>query len=145
MKTEVSAGGVVIRKIGHEWYVLVIKDMNGFWTFPKGIIERNEDSKTAAKREIFEETGLENLQYLKTLPDVMYVYKRKVLIQKTVHYFLFHSPFVMNTTLTPQTNEGISEAQWMPLIKATEDVGYAKTNKMLLQTVQTFLETNPLL
>ncbi|KKW10495.1 MAG: hypothetical protein UY49_C0021G0009 [Microgenomates group bacterium GW2011_GWC1_49_7] len=42
MKTEVSAGGIVVRKRMRIWEVLVIRDMNDVWTFPKGLVEKGE-------------------------------------------------------------------------------------------------------
>lgn len=55
MKKELSAGGVVVRKKGNAWQVLLLKDMNDNWTFPKGLIEKGENPPSAAKREIADE------------------------------------------------------------------------------------------
>ncbi|MBI4065472.1 NUDIX domain-containing protein [Candidatus Gottesmanbacteria bacterium] len=140
MKTEISAGGIIVRKYNNSWKVLLIKDMNGNWTFPKGIIEKNEDTERAAKREISEEVGIFELKTLKKLDPFRYKYTRDSnLIQKTVHYyiFLFHgfeSP-------RPQIAEGISAVQWIEIYEAKNSIGYEKTNVPLLEDVTSFLST----
>jgi 8-oxo-dGTP pyrophosphatase MutT (NUDIX family) len=63
IKTE-SAGGVVLSKKG---WVLVVNQRGNSWSLPKGHIEQGEDAKTAAIREIEEETGIIRLNFQKEL------------------------------------------------------------------------------
>ena len=61
-----SAGGIV--KNYKKQIILVKTDNNKFWWgFPKGKIEKNESALITAKREIFEETGIKNIQLIKKL------------------------------------------------------------------------------
>lgn len=131
MKTEISAGGVVVRKRKKSRQVLLMKDMKGNWTFPKGIIEKDEVPELAAKREVLEEVGIKSLKLIKTLTPIHYMYKRGDLISKTVHYFLFQS--LKNEALKPQKEEGVREAKWVNLRKAIGIIGYQKTNKPVLE------------
>ncbi len=55
MRPEPGAGGVVADGAGR---LLLIRDRNGFWTFPKGHIEPGETPEAAAVREVREETGV---------------------------------------------------------------------------------------
>lgn len=130
MKTELSAGGIVLAKTQSIWHVLLIQDMNKSWTFPKGLIEPNENPQEAAEREISEEIGLTNLTYVSTLGTIQYMYRRNGLIRKTVHYFLFQSD--TQAPLKPQREEGISEARWVALEEAETLIGYPETNTKLL-------------
>lgn len=130
MKTEVSAGGIVIRQVSGVWEVVLIKDMNNTWTFPKGKIDQGESFEQAARREITEEIGLRELTVLKKLPAVTYTYKKNGLIHKTVHYYLFKASG--NEPLVNQIQEGIHNATWMSLDRAIEIIGYSETNKILL-------------
>jgi ADP-ribose pyrophosphatase YjhB (NUDIX family) len=57
-----SAGGIVVRNITRK--IILVNNKRNTWTFPKGHIERNESALMAAKREIFEETGLKELQLI---------------------------------------------------------------------------------
>lgn len=130
MKTELSAGGIVLAKTQSIWHVLLIQDMNKSWTFPKGLIEPNENPRGSAEREISEEIGLTNLTYVSTLGTIQYMYRRNGLIRKTVHYFLFQSD--TQAPLKPQREEGISEARWVALEEAETLIGYPETNTKLL-------------
>ncbi len=131
MKTEVSAGGIVVHNGKNQWYVLILKDMNNTWTFPKGLIETGETPEVAAGREIAEEVGTSRLTLLARLPPVTYFYERNGRIKKTVQYFIFESP--SRARPKPQKQEGISEARWVKLGDATQMIGYRQTNVKLLE------------
>lgn len=130
MKTEVSAGGVVVRKRKKGWEVLIVRDMNNEWTFPKGKVDRGETREQAAKREIREEVGITQVTKFLKLPVIHYWYRRNGLISKTVHYFVFTS--TGDETPVNQREEGIHEATWVPIRKAIDIIGYTETNKQLL-------------
>src|SRR3989344_3752215 len=59
-----SAGGVVLNRAGE---ILVVSQHGTSWSLPKGHIEEGEDAITAAKREIYEESGIVDLQLIKEL------------------------------------------------------------------------------
>lgn len=61
-----SGGGVVLNRDGK---VLVVSQHGTSWSLPKGHIEGNEKPIDAAKREIFEESGITDLEYVKDLGD----------------------------------------------------------------------------
>ncbi|MBI3984750.1 MAG: NUDIX hydrolase [Candidatus Levybacteria bacterium] len=58
------AGGIIVNLKGE---ILLVLNKLGYWTFPRGHIEKNEDILEAAKREVKEETGVENLEYVGAL------------------------------------------------------------------------------
>jgi 8-oxo-dGTP pyrophosphatase MutT (NUDIX family) len=89
-KTE-SAGGVVLNARG---FVLVVSQHGTSWSLPKGHIDPGEDSLVAARREIYEESGVKNVELVKELGS----YGRYRIGQnsgedrseyKTIHMFLF--------------------------------------------------------
>jgi 8-oxo-dGTP pyrophosphatase MutT (NUDIX family) len=59
IRTE-SAGGVVLNGAGQ---VLVVNQKGTSWSLPKGHVEEGEDALSAARREIYEETGVTQLEY----------------------------------------------------------------------------------
>ena len=72
---EFSAGGIVVKRQGRGFDVLLIKDSYGRWSWPKGHIERDEKSADAALREIEEEVGLKNLRILGKAGRSNYFYR----------------------------------------------------------------------
>lgn len=74
MLVEKSAGAVVFHRGEEIEYLLLLST---YWGFPKGRIEENEDERTAALREVREETGLE-VTLLKGFRELdQYWYQRK--------------------------------------------------------------------
>jgi len=63
MKTH-SAGGVVTNGEGK---VLVVSQHGTSWSLPKGHIDPGEDALDAAKREIYEESGIRDLELIREL------------------------------------------------------------------------------
>lgn len=89
MKEQFSAGGVVLERSGVSVRVLLIKDMYGRWTWPKGHIEPGESPEEAAAREITEETGLGSVCVLDHLGEQKYRFTLEDHnISKTVSIFL---------------------------------------------------------
>jgi ADP-ribose pyrophosphatase YjhB (NUDIX family) len=59
-----SAGGVVTNSEGK---VLVVSQHGTSWSLPKGHIDPGEDALAAAKREIYEESGIRDLELIREL------------------------------------------------------------------------------
>ena len=57
-----SAGVVVVSRTDEMWRVLLLRVYN-YWDFPKGVVEPGEDPLAAARREVREETSLEELDF----------------------------------------------------------------------------------
>lgn len=134
MKTEISSGGVIIKKFGSVWKVLLLRDMSDNWTFPKGLVETGETHEQTAVREIAEEVGLSGVRLVAPLKHIEYLYKRGGLIKKTVHYFLFE--YRGDTTPVGQVREGIREVAWLTFSQAFKQAGYAQTNIPILKKAQ---------
>lgn len=94
MIQETSAGAVIFYEDMHDSRMfLVLHYPAGHWDFPKGALERGETEVQAAKREIFEETGLKIDEFY---PDfrrkIDYQYRRQDgLSHKSVIFFLARS------------------------------------------------------
>jgi len=109
-----TAGGIVLGE--HATVAMVChKNDNGRWFFPKGHVESGETEEETARREIMEETGLVNLEYL----DDLGAYERYHMTPdgqierseiKEMHMFLFgvHA----DSALSPAFE--IGEAKWIP-------------------------------
>lgn len=57
-----SAGVVVVRDTPDGWRFLLLRAFN-HWDFPKGMVEHGEEALTAARREVREETLIDDLYF----------------------------------------------------------------------------------
>jgi 8-oxo-dGTP pyrophosphatase MutT (NUDIX family) len=57
-----SAGVVVVSRVDESWRVLLLRVYN-YWDCPKGVVEPGEDPLVAARREVREETSIEELDF----------------------------------------------------------------------------------
>jgi 8-oxo-dGTP pyrophosphatase MutT (NUDIX family) len=57
-----SAGAVVVRETAGAWRVLLLRAYN-YWDCPKGLIEPGEEALHTARREVREETGIDDLEF----------------------------------------------------------------------------------
>jgi len=71
MPVEKSAGAVVFRRENSKIFYLLLhypgashRAEKDYWDFPKGHIERGEKIEETVKREVFEETGLKDIEIL---------------------------------------------------------------------------------
>lgn len=89
MPDETSAGAVVFRK-DKEIKYLLLQYGAGHWDFPKGAIEKGEEEKETAKREIKEETGIAEISFAEGFKEkIKYFYRREGrLISKEVVFYL---------------------------------------------------------
>lgn len=137
MGNEVSAGVIVFRNHPRREYLVL--DYGSHWDFPKGHIETGEDPMATARRELREETGIQNARFVSGYMERMrYFYRRAgEQMRKVVIYFL-------------------AEAAGEEVILSHEHCGYAwvsyeeglqrltfKTAKELLSKAQNFLEVSP--
>ena len=88
MGRETSAGVILRRYTSRCEYLLL--DYGTHWDFPKGHIESGEEPQTTAKRELEEETGIYDAQFIPGFTHSMRYFYRKAGegMTKVVIYFL---------------------------------------------------------
>ena len=86
---------------------------NGVWDLPKGKVEEDETLTIAAIREVEEECGIKNLSIESKLPCTYHFYytNEEELILKETHWYRMKTEELQK--LTPQTEEGITKAEWV--------------------------------
>ncbi|MEQ8572802.1 MAG: NUDIX domain-containing protein, partial [Fulvivirga sp.] len=81
------------------------------WDLPKGKLEKGENVKFAAKREVEEECGVEvNLGKKICTTWHTYTMKRKKILKKTSWYAM---DVIRDKNMKPQIEEDIEEVRWM--------------------------------
>jgi 8-oxo-dGTP pyrophosphatase MutT (NUDIX family) len=125
---EVSAGGIVFRRIGGSLSFAVMKDSYGKWTFPKGHVEPGEDVEEAAARETLEELGLDEVRLLEYLGKIDIWFRDKFdkkgqLIHKDIHYYLFEAG--QQGELRADPGEHVYEAKWVPFSRVEKISSYS--------------------
>ena len=106
----VEAAGGLVRNLKTNNFLFIFR--NKKWDLPKGRINKNEEVKNAAIREVEEETGVENLSIIKPINTTYHIFKknRKYRLKKTFWY-LMETDY--SGELTPETKEGIERAVWV--------------------------------
>ena len=135
MNKEFSAGAVIFKKDGKEiLFLIVYSKRNNIWGFPKGHIEQLETEKEAAAREIKEEAGLENLDFIDGFrEEIMYdvISKRPPSegqrIEKHAIYFLCET---RNQDIIVDGRE-IADYKFLPLNEAEQMVKFRNLNVIL--------------
>ncbi len=102
-----SAGGIVV---GEDGRIALVHQHGDSWSFPKGHIEDGETDLEAARREIYEETGLTDLALVRKLGSYeRYSIGKGGIGEDLSHglreriFFLFHT---RETTLSPTEKNG---------------------------------------
>ena len=135
---ETSAGGVVFRRDGAGGggvaRFLLIRDSYRNWGFPKGHLERGEPPAEAARREVMEETGLDELVLHGPIKVIDWYFRfRGKTIHKYCHFFLFESK---RGEPVPQKEEGITECAWHPLEEALRTISYDNARDVLRRAAE---------
>ena len=123
MKQIKSCGCIVI----NDGKVLLIKQHQGFYGFPKGHMEKNETEIETALRETKEETGIDAIIDKEKRFEISY-YTRKNNF-KTVVYFLAHPK---NIEIKIQEDE-ILEAKWVPIELAEDVITYDNLKELWIK------------
>jgi bis(5'-nucleosidyl)-tetraphosphatase len=134
---ERSAGAVIFSiKETKSISYLLLQYGAGHWDFPKGNIEDSEDESQAACREIREETGIENVEFLDGYKGkVEYYYRREhELVHKEVVFFLAKS----DSQKVILSNEHIAYL-WNNYDNALAKLTYKSAKDILVQA-QNFLK-----
>ncbi|HEX5585118.1 NUDIX hydrolase [Gaiella sp.] len=128
MRRELSAGGVVVRRMRGRWWVAVVRprrdDAKIVWALPKGLIDAGERAPETALREVYEETGI-HARLEQKLGDVRYVYTwAGERVFKIVSFFLLRATGGRVGEVPPGMEIEVAEARWVPLADAPSLLSY---------------------
>jgi diadenosine hexaphosphate hydrolase (ATP-forming) len=132
---EYSAGGVVFRIVDGKVEFLLIEDLKGRWSVPKGHVEAGETLEQTAVREIGEETGLHNTRILEKLDKVHFFYRFEGrLIFMTTFIFLIEA-IDPDEPVVVEESEGIVGARWFAAETAQQVLEYKDLKGLMARSV----------
>lgn len=130
---EPTAGGVIFRRNPGKKNVieiLLIQDSKGRWTIPKGHIEEGETARTAAEREIAEETGLKDMRVLDWLGKINFRYRRdNSLVLMTTEIFLVEAT---SGGREVKPEKWMTSLAWLSATDALDKIEYEDIGKLIL-------------
>ena len=134
MRRELSAGGVVVRRMRGRWWIAVVRprrdDAKVVWALPKGLIDADERAPETAVREAYEETGI-HARLEQKLGDIRYVYTwAGERVFKIVSFFLLRATGGRVGELPPGMEIEVAEARWVPLADAPSLLSYRGEREM---------------
>jgi 8-oxo-dGTP pyrophosphatase MutT (NUDIX family) len=162
MVREISAGGVVVRRIDEEWQMAVIEPqkesaavLSGdakkktsqkmLLALPKGLVDPGEKPEQTATREVVEETGLTAVPVTK-LGDIKYAYVRtwggKERVFKIVSFYLFRYQSGQIDEIAREMRIEVKHALWIPLEDAVRKLAY-RGEKDMVRRAQAYLKAHP--
>ena len=127
--TEISAGGIIVRN----GKIVVVTQLGNTYSYPKGHVNDGENILDAAYREIYEETGLKNvdLKFIKELGAV----KRRVGDtgnNKSIRLFLFTTT---KEKLQPMDKDN-PEAIWVKIDDVAKHLTYMEDKDFFLRNIK---------
>jgi 8-oxo-dGTP pyrophosphatase MutT (NUDIX family) len=161
MIREISAGGVVVRRVEDGWEMAVIepqreppgdeagaigkrKSQKVVLALPKGLVDAGEKSEETAIREVREETGLSAAPVAK-LRDIKYVYVRtwgdKQRVFKIVSFFLLKYESGRIDEIDSEMRIEVRQALWIPLEGAERKLAYSG-EKEVVRLAQEYLKSH---
>jgi len=135
-KTTESAGGIVLSR---DKKIIIVNQNHDSWSLPKGHIDPGESAYDAAVREIYEESGVKDLKYIKSLG---YYERFKIGLDgnddymelKRIHIFLFST---IQTELKP-IDPMNPEARWCTINEAISLLTHQADKDYLLAQLDLF-------
>jgi ADP-ribose pyrophosphatase YjhB (NUDIX family) len=129
---ESTAGGVIFRHApkGGQLQILLVQDAKNRWTIPKGHVETGESPKETAKREIHEETGLEDIKIMNWLGKVNFRYRRQQsLVLITMQVFLVQAN---GDTDSLKPEDWMNGIKWFDAADSVDKIEYEDIGKLIL-------------
>jgi ADP-ribose pyrophosphatase YjhB (NUDIX family) len=126
-----SAGGIVINDKGK---VAIVSQHGISWSLPKGTVDQGEEILEAAKREITEETGISDLNLIKSLGSFsrsgISRYGNKY--SKTIHIFLFKTNQKELHPIDPDNPEAI----WLSKEEVVAKLSYSEDREFFNSVIR---------
>lgn len=128
---EISAGGVVIKKVkDRDCYLVIHRNQMNDWSLPKGHQKKNESLQETAVREIRDETGIiaKPIKYLGKFTYSVTAEQKKIIFLRTVHWFLMK---YKSGELRRKKSREVDKVIWAPFEKDFSFLTYDNDQKFI--------------
>lgn len=137
MRKDFAYGIVPVFRNGNDPLFLIVQSREGYWGFPKGHLEGSESELEAARRELWEETGIKDIEIdidnkFMTHAEVE---KDGEVYTKTNLFFLGYPKFTTIST-PPDFKEEIRCAEWHNAKDARRLMNYPAYSEVLDKVIQ---------
>lgn len=125
---------VIYRNLADGRQVFLLLDYGSHWDYPKGHVEEGEDDLTAARRELREETGIEQATFQEGFAhEIEYFFRGRKggMIKKTVVFFLAST----DTESVTLSHEHVAFA-WLESVEAIKRLSYANAKAILRRAIE---------
>ncbi len=133
MRRELSAGGVLVRRMAGRWHLAAIRPAGkpeGVWALPKGLIGPGERPEETALREVEEETGIRG-RLVGKLGDSRYVYTfAGERVFKVVSFYLLRYAGGRLGRIPAAHAHEVADVRWLPLDDALRLLSYGGEREM---------------
>jgi 8-oxo-dGTP pyrophosphatase MutT (NUDIX family) len=134
MKKAVSSGGIVLRKTGDIFeMLLVFSTYFNSWLIPKGHVKDGETIEEAAVREVLEETGLTDVKMVSKVGIISRKSTElsKEVVDKDIHIFLFRTD---SDTSSPKENpEDLTITRWFSIDEGISSLYFEPDREFLIK------------
>jgi 8-oxo-dGTP pyrophosphatase MutT (NUDIX family) len=141
-RTAISAGAVILREIEGKLKIALAQHANttNSWVLPKGHVEAGETIEQTALREIYEETGLENVQLITHLGTILRerLKSNGDVEEKTIHLFLAYAPG--NSHSQAPSDPRFVEVSWFSPQEALKLLPYESERAFFWEHLGTLIE-----
>lgn len=130
-----AAGGIVVTSGARPRVLLLLKKSGSSerWVLPKGKRGRSENRRTAARREVLEESGLARVDVgTFLLREHYFDRERGKMVFKEVSYYLMRCPRG-RTRLKPNRAEGFTRGQWASFRAALSSTDPVRAHHSILK------------
>lgn len=157
MEREISAGGVVLRRMRGRWYLAAIEprgrkpkktrsgETRPVLALPKGLVDAGERPEATALREVREEAGVE-AELVAKLGDIKYVYQRtwgdRARVFKIVSFYLLRYRRGKLGAISQDMRIEVESARWLPLEEAPKLLAYGGEREMAKKALD-YVARNP--
>ena len=133
----VEAGGGLVFNDKNQLLVIFRR---GKWDLPKGKIEKKEQKRLGALREVMEETGVDNAQITNKVGKTYHLFSNKASKRslKLTHWYQMTTRH--EGALIPQLEEDIVKAEWVDPKKFLKN--YSPTFKNITDIIGVYFEKN---